>query len=91
MFPLHTLENMFSYLSTKSKVIAKLNGGTSPGGGYDYLLSMLKSKLEDPLAPPKTFGVVCIDNDQRLTKNYNLIGNLLHPKKTWRIILNQDV
>ena len=74
LLPIHIKENLNALIICRSKTLINLNGLSEPGGGYKFINNIL-SQAQTNLPIPNTFGVVFIDNDQKLKKNYNLKVN----------------
>jgi len=71
--PLSFRINLIQYFSSASKVVATLNGASSPSGGYDTVRKWIKKHATPfKLPSPNPDIITFFDNDQVLAKTYKI-------------------
>lgn len=101
--PFSFMENLMIYYMSQSKTAAEIFGSSCPGGVYSTLKSFIHRETTSELKCPDGDVVVAFDNNQRLSRNWQIgvnskmpmscitsVCSIIHPRGVEQIIGEQS-
>ena len=72
ILPLSFRQNLINYSLSHNKLITRLNGGTTAGSSYTYVLKWLNAQAKQEISFPSGIVRIVFDNEQVIGKKYNI-------------------